>query len=263
MSSVLRALFRAVISLLHPRMLWLAIWPFLLAALFWGVVGWNFSGPVLAALHDAFFGLALIQWVEGSFRFFGLAWLLEVLVPLFYLVVLASLSVVTALFILGTLAMPIVIDHVAARHHPTLERRHGGNAWVSLANAAGGALIFLCGWLVTMPLWLFLPLAVLLPWFWWAWLMRRVFSYDALVQHASAEERVLLINQHGGELFVVGLAVAAMNFVPPLFFVAPIYGGLAFTHFCLEELERLRGVSEVPRLAARDAIGRMILERPA
>jgi hypothetical protein len=261
MSSVLRALFRALISFVHPRMLWLAIWPFLLAILFWSVVGWTFSGPALGALHDALFGLTLIRWVEGAFQWFGLASLLALLVPILYVGLLLSLAVATALLILGTLAMPLVVDHVAARHHPTLTRRYGGSVAGSLLNALVVIIIFIVGWVVTMPFWLILPLAFVLPWFWWAWLMSRVLPYDALAQHASSEERQIILSRHRRGLLLVGFAVAALNFVPPLFFVAPIYAGLTFTHYALDALERLRKTDPGPVVDARDAVGRMTFER--
>jgi hypothetical protein len=260
MTPLARAIFRALISMLHPRMLFLAVWPFLLSVLFWGIIGWLFKSAVLSALHELLFGLTLIQWVEGTFHWFGIGWLLEWLVPLVYLTLLLSLAVATALFIIGTLAMPIIVDHVAARHHPTLERRYGGGVWYSLANTLVAAVIFLLGWIITMPLWLFLPLAVLLPWCWWGWLSYRILSYDALAQHASQSERAQLVDLHRPRLLALGMVVAAFNFVPPLFFLAPIYGGLAFTHYTLEALERLRRPSEVARKSAADAIGHMTLE---
>ncbi len=248
-----------MVSLVHPRMLWLAVWPFLLSVCLWMVIGWALKSTVMPVLHDLLFSMTLVRWVEGAVHYFGLDALLMLLVPMLYVTLLLSLAVATALFIIGTLAMPIVIDHVAARHHPQLERRHGGGAVSSLANASVAVIGFLCGWIITMPLWLFVPLAFLLPWFWWGWLTRRVLSYDSLAIHADAQERAQLSQRYSRSYLLLGLGVAAMNFIPPLFFVAPIIGGLAFTHFSLEALESLRR-EQAPAVASS---GTVIEEIPA
>jgi len=41
------------------------------------------------------------------------------------------------------------------------------------------------------------------------------------------------------------LLLAPLYYVPLLNLVAPVLGGLAFTHFCLAELVRLRGKSVI------------------
>ena len=40
MNDILRALGRALVSLLHPRMLWLTAMPFIVSGLLWGAVIW-------------------------------------------------------------------------------------------------------------------------------------------------------------------------------------------------------------------------------
>ncbi|MGA2550505.1 MAG: EI24 domain-containing protein [Burkholderiaceae bacterium] len=241
MKLVATALFRAVLTQLHPRMLWLALWPFLLALLFWGAVGFWFRDEALSALHDVIFGLELTRWVEALFRFFGLEGLVLFLVPILYGFLLLALTIVTALLVIGIAMMPTVVGHVASRQYPGLVRLHGGSFFVSASNAVFSTVLFLLGWIITMPLWLILPLAVLLPWFWWAWLSMRILRYDSLAQHASAEERRILYHKHRIGYFAIGLATSALNFVPPLFFLAPIFSGIGFTHYSLLCLGELRG----------------------
>jgi hypothetical protein len=67
-----------------------------------------------------------------------------------------------------------------------------------------------------------------------------MFRYDALVVHASSEERNVLYARHGKSFFAIGAIVSLLNFVPPLFFLVPILGGLAFTHYGLHALGQLR-----------------------
>ena len=43
-----------------------------------------------------------------------------------------------------------------------------------------------------------------------------------------------------GELFLLGLALGLLYCVPGLNLLAPVLGGLAYMHLCLDELARLR-----------------------
>jgi CysZ protein len=67
-----------------------------------------------------------------------------------------------------------------------------------------------------------------------------VFRYDALAEHASESEIALLIGRHRAELFWLGVVVAAIGHVPLFGLFSPVYGGLAFIHFCLQRLQALR-----------------------
>ncbi len=146
----------------------------------------------------------------------------------------------TALIIIATVAMPTVVAYVGGRDYPTLATKRGGSYLGSLGNAVWVAIVFIVGFTLTLPLWLIAPLAFLVPLLWWGWATSRMFRYDALVVHASAEERATLFARHGKAFFALGTLVSLLNFVPPLFFIVPILGGLAFTHYGLHALERLR-----------------------
>jgi hypothetical protein len=245
MNDIARALGRALVSQFHPRMLWLAVWPFLVALLLWGVVGFALRhvavGWLELALNGSFFGAVLdrgLAWVglDG-----GVAFLASVI----YLGSLFALMVLTALLIIATVAMPTVVAHVSGRDYPALVRKQGGSYLGSVGNALWVGLVFIVGFVVTIPLWLIAPLALLVPLLWWGWATARMFRYDALVAHASNEERATLFARHGKAFFVIGTVVSLLNFVPPLFFLVPILGGLAFTHYGLHALERLRAERDV------------------
>lgn len=253
MADVLRALGRALFSQLHPRMLWLAIWPFLLAVALWGGLGWWFRQEALAGLQDVIGSLTLVGWIDAALAAIGIGGFRVFLVPLVYLGLLIPAIVVTALLIIAVVALPGVIAHVATRSYPDVlpDRSRGAAAgWaLSLFNTFWVTLVFVVGWIATMPLWLIAPLVVVLPLLWCAWLNARILRVDCLLEHASAAERALLIARHRRGFFMLGLCVSLLNFVPPMFFLAPVYSGLAFTHYSLQALRRLR--AEV----ARDAAG--------
>ena len=239
MNDIVRALGRALVSQLHPRMLWLAVWPFLVSLVLWGVTGYLFSDVAIdwirRVLGDSFVGGSL----DAGFSWVGYDGGLALVATVVYLGSVFTVMVLTALLIIATVAMPTVVGHVATRDYPTLAEKRGGTWFGSLGNALWVSVVFLVGFVLTIPLWLIAPLALLVPLLWWGWATARMFRYDALVVHASAEERTLLFARHGKSFLAIGTVVSLLNFVPPLFFLVPILGGLAFTHFGLQALEKL------------------------
>jgi hypothetical protein len=246
MNDIARALGRALVSQFHPRMLWLAVWPFLVSLVSWGVIGFVFSRPAIAWIEGLAAGSFIGGLVDAGFSWFGIDSGLGLLAAVIYVGFLFAMMVLSALLIIAVVAMPTVVEHVASRDYPTLERRNGGSYLGSVGNAVWVSVVFLIGFVLTIPLWLIAPLAVLVPLLWWGWATARMFRYDALVAHASRDERELLFARHGKAFFAIGTIVSLLNFVPPLFFLVPILGGLAFTHYGLRALERLR--------AERDAL---------
>jgi uncharacterized protein involved in cysteine biosynthesis len=100
--------------------------------------------------------------------------------------------------------------------------------------------VFALLWLVTLPLWLTGIGALALPPLISAHFNQRMFRYDALAEHASAEERKAVVRTAGGRLYLLGLVLALLYAVPVFNLVVPVLSGLAFTHLCLGELDRLR-----------------------
>lgn len=240
MNDIARALGRALVSQFHPRMLWLAVWPFLVALVLWGVLGMLFRGTAVDWLAGVLNASFLGSWIDTGFSWFGVGRGLEFVAGMIYVGSVFAVMVLTALLIIATVAMPAVVAHVGGRDYPTLERKSGGSYMASFVNALWVGVVFLIGFVCTIPLWVIAPLALLLPLLWWGWATARMFRYDALVAHASSEERATLFARHGRAFFAIGTIVSLLNFVPPLFFLVPILGGLAFTHYGLHALERLR-----------------------
>ena len=98
------------------------------------------------------------------------------------------------------------------------------------------ALLFL----LSLPLWIFPLFWPVLPILLFAYLNQRVFRYDALYEHATAWEMETLVRRHRRELFSLGVVVALFGLIPLLGLLAPVYGGLAFIHYCLARLAQLR-----------------------
>ena len=237
MSEIAKALIRAFASLLHPRMLLLMLWPLAIALALWLGLAYAFWSQAAAWLQLQFEQSAVIAWAVTVWPLTmiatHLAWILLVL--LFIPVVL-----ITAVLIIGIFSMPAMVSHVAQRDYPRLELRRGGTFAGSVWNSAAALawLIFLA--LLSLPLWVFPPLWPVLPIVLFAYLNQRVFSYDALAEHAAGWEIQTLIQRHRRDLFLLGVALALFGMIPLLGFFAPVYGGLAFIHYCLARLAQLR-----------------------
>jgi hypothetical protein len=247
--SVVGALVYGIANLLHPRMLWLMVWPMLVALVFWGAVAVAFWGRLAAALAALF-----QRWLEpaaGFVRFdFGDATVVAAYVVLFLLIV--PLVYLTALFILGVFGMQKMVDYVAQRSFPALERKRGGSlggsVWNGTATLGGIGLAFT----VSLPLWLLPPLWPLIPLAIFTWANQRLLRYDALAEHADREEMMRLFRERRGALLLLGLALALLAYVPLVGFIAPVAVGLAVIRYCLGALQEMR--------AARQAVARQAVD---
>jgi hypothetical protein len=237
MNEISKALLRAFASLLHPRMLLLMLWPVAVALVLWLGLAFAFWSQAAAWLQGQFQQSAVIDWAITVWPLTliatHLAWVLLVL--LFVPVVL-----ITAVLIIGVFAMPAMVRHVSERAYPQLERRQGGtfagSVWNSMMALVWLALLAL----LSLPLWFFPPLWPLLPIVLFGYLNQRVFRYDALAEHATAWEMKTLIRSDRGELFLLGIVLALVGLIPVIGFFAPVYGGLAFIHYCLARIAQMR-----------------------
>jgi hypothetical protein len=183
------------------------------------------------------------------------------------LIVALSLPVVVVVSVLlvGLLMTPAIVNLVAQRRFPQLQRRHGSgllsSVWVSLSST----LLALVLLIVSLPLWFVPPFVLVLPPLIWGWLTYRVMSHDALSEHADAAERDALVRAHRGPLLVIGVATGYLGAAPSLLWalnaltivLAPLliplsiwlytlvfaFSALWFVHYCLAQLEQLRGAA--------------------
>jgi hypothetical protein len=237
MNPVARSLLYAFANIFHPRMLWLMIWPMLIALAVWGTALWVAGAQVVAMLAGWMqewvqSGTFFIRWDVGGV----IALAAKVLVFLMFI----PLVWLTALLILSAFGMPAMVEHVASRRFPQLARRRGGgiagsiwNGVVALAGLIGLGLISIPFWLLP-PLWPLIPVAIM------GWLNQRVLRYDALAEHATGEEMQRLFRARRSSLYALGAILALLAYVPFVGFLAPVLFGLAFIHLLLGELQVLR-----------------------
>jgi Etoposide-induced protein 2.4 (EI24) len=253
---------RASASVLHPRMLWLTVLPFLVSALLWGTLLWFMWSGLVALVQAA---LAQFELSAPAFKVLTvLGWygLHMVVAPFLTITLLVPVIVVTVLLLIAGWTMPAVVRHLARRRYVHLEPLHGGSWYGGVAQALLATAVFLLLVLLSLPLWLVPPLFAVIPPLLWGWLTYRVMSYDALALHASPAERRTLLRRHRWPLLGIGVATGLLGSLPALIWVSSvamivlfplvalaaiwlyvvifIFSALWFGHFCLHALDQLR-----------------------
>lgn len=236
MTQALSALGNALRDLLLPRILAVVALPMVGALGVWVTLAWLFWDQWtnrMGRLAETAVG----RWLEGL----GAEWLLHAVLALGVIVLLVPAILITAMVITEIVAMPVIIAVVSGRHYPALEKRRGGTVAGSMLNAGAAIAVFALAWIATLPLWLFGIFAAVLPVLLSAYLTQRVLRYDALADHAGAEEYREVLARARMRLYFLGVLLALLYVVPVLNLLLPVLSGLAFAHLCLSELQDLRG----------------------
>jgi CysZ protein len=237
MNQVARSLVFALANLLHPRMLWLMLWPVLVALVLWGTVVFVFWAQLAAWLAGV-----IHQWLTTGW--FALQWEVQDLALIaakaMIVILLVPLVQLTALLILSSFGMPAMVAHVAERSYPGLEQRRGGSLagslWNGLVALAGMAILFV----LSTPLWFFPPLWPMIPLAIVGWVNQRVLRYDALAEHATAAEMRQVFTGRRGAMYLLGVVLALLAYVPFVGLLAPVLFGLSFIHYLLAALKTHR-----------------------
>jgi hypothetical protein len=262
MNGLFSSLGRALLGMLHPRMLWLTALPFLLAALGWGAGLWfGWEGWVSAA-HGWLSHWGWTASLNSLFAGIGFGHVQMVLAPLVVVAIAVPLIVLTVLLMIAAISMPAVIRHLGARQFADLEPRRGGTLLGSLLHSIVATCICVVLLVVTVPLWLVPPLFAVIPPLLWGWLTYRVMTYDALAWHASLDERRMIFRMHRMPLLAIGVMCGMLGAVPTLLWASSVlmivlfpfvaivsiwlyvcifvFSALWFAHYCLRALRQLR-----------------------
>lgn len=232
MAEVILALRRSLTTLARRRVWFYMLTPAIVAVL--AMVG--LSVLLLERLVELFVEQPPLDWIVA----WGALWFAKLLAGLSGWLLILSASYLLALLLAAIVVLPLLLDHLAASDYPDLARLGRDSFVASTWNSVAAALLFVAGWLLTLPLWLIPGAALVLPLFWMAWLNRRSFAFDALVAYATPDEWRELRRAQATPLLVLGLCMALLAHVPLLGLLAPSLAALAYIHFCLEALRRLR-----------------------
>ena len=232
MSEVMLALRRSLTTLGRGRVWLYMIVPALLALLI--MVGLAFFA--LDQLVALFVEQPPMSWITA----WGAIWLAHLLAALGGWLVILSATYLVAMVLTAVIVLPLLLNHLAEVDYPELARM-GADSFVAASwNSVWAAVLFIAGWLLTLPLWLIPGVGLVLPLFWMGWLNRRTFAYDALSAHANDAEWSELRRQRAMPLFGLGLLMAVLTYVPFVGMFAPSLAALAYIHYCLEALRQLR-----------------------
>jgi uncharacterized protein involved in cysteine biosynthesis len=235
LTEIFDAMRKALQDLFRPQVLVMVVAPILCATALWVLIGWYFWDQltqwVNGILTASRAGQWIAGWADGVLRFLGAIIALALLAP----AVLISAMVITEFF-----TMPGLVSFVAQRYYPELAREHGGTAAGSIANSVIAIVIFALLWLVTLPLWFTGIGALIVPVVNSAYLNQRIFRHDAASDHASRSELKAMNSGNRRKLFLLGLLLAPLLLVPFANVLVPALTGLAFTHYQLERLAKLR-----------------------
>jgi hypothetical protein len=262
MKPMFDSFWRAVAYCMHPRVIALSFLPLILMVVlsfglgyfFWeGAVAWVTAGLQSFELMQAFLG-----WLDRL----GMGGLRAVFGPLLLLVMATPVIVLLCLLLVAVFMTPAMVEMVGQRRFPAMERKHGGSMLVSVLWSLGSTLLAVVALVVSMPLWLIPPLVLVLPPLIWGWLTYRVFAFDALAVHASAEERKRILRERRGSLLIMGVASGYLGAAPSLLWasgamfiaMAPLlvpvaiwiytlvfaFASLWFAHYALSCLHALR-----------------------
>jgi len=262
MSKLFDSFWRAVAYCLHPRVIALSVLPLVIMVVLSLGLGYFFWDAALAAVRAGLEGYALLDTMVRWLESLGLGNLRVVLAPTILLFLSIPVIVIVALLFVAMLMTPAMVALVAERRFPLLERKRGGSLVASLFWSLSSTLLAAVALVVSIPLWLIPPLILILPPLIWGWLTYRVMSYDALVEHASAEERREIFRRHRSSLLGIGVLSGYLGAAPSLLWasgamfiaMAPLlvpvaiwlytlvfaFSSLWFAHYCLAALEQLR-----------------------
>ncbi|WP_299511749.1 EI24 domain-containing protein [uncultured Limnohabitans sp.] len=273
MKLLIDSFWRAGLYCLYPRVIGLSILPLvLIVALSWllGYFYWDLAVTWVRGWLDASTWLDVVwRWLEGV----GLPDLKTVVAPLLVIFSVTPLVVVASLLAVSFLMTPALTRMVAERRFAQLQRKNGGSLLLSLWWTFVSLVLALGALVLTLPMWLVPPLAMLLPAFIWGWLTYRVMAFDVLAEFASAQERDTLMARHRMSFLGMGVVTGLMGAAPSLVWASgalfaaafvilvPMaiwiytlvfaFSSLWFAHFGLAALQSLR--SE-PQHAAVDEV---------
>lgn len=262
------AFWRAAVYCLHPRVIALSLLPLLIAAglcvglayFFWE---WAVDA-VRGGLESWLLVGALLRWLASM----GADDYRAVIAPLLVIAMAVPVVLMLSMLLVSVLMTPAMVRLVAERRFAQLERRRGAGFMASVLWSLGCSVLALLLVVLSLPLWLVPPLVLVLPPLIWGWLSFKVFAFDALADHASAEERQRVMREHRGPLLAIGVISGYLGAAPSVIWafsalavvLAPLlvlvtvwlytlvfaFSSLWFTHYCLDALSTLRSAETPP-----------------
>ena len=219
-------------------------------------------------LDDSTLLASMLSWLAS----WGVLNVMDWLAPLMVVLLASPVLVVVSLLAVAFLMTPALVNMVAVRRFPSLERKQGGALLASISWSLASTVMALLALLFSVPLWLVPPLVLVLPPLIWGWLTYRVMAFDALAEHASKDERREVLRRHRVTLLGMGILTGYLGAAPSIVWASGVvfaaafvvllplaiwiytlvfaFSSLWFAHFCLQALAQLRAANSAVGAAA-------------
>ena len=243
--SVAAAFSKGIATQMRPSMLFAVLLPFVIAlitAVILLVFAW---GPLDNWLDNTAMHWGWFQSVSTRLSGWGFVTMSDWLTGVLTFVALLAVSGIAGLAAAAILVMPLALKVIGEGSYPDVQKK-GENATVtSLANTVKVSTIFVVGWLITLPLWLIPFAGIALSLFWGAYAFSHMTRLDAIVEHATLEERVYVLRHYSRGFWMIGLICAAIALIPFAGFVMPVFSILVCTHYGLMAVKAVRAQQPV------------------
>ena len=285
MRLLLDSFWRAVAYCFMPRVMLLSLMPLallLVLSLSWGYFYWESTQDWV---RDTLSSWLLLQSAMDWLQEHGAGHLQSVLVPIVVNFAITPVLVIITLLAVSWLMSPGLIKLVVDRRFGHLALKRGGSVWIGVFWTLVSTLAALLAMVITLPLWLVPPLMFVVPPLIWGWLSYRVMVFDALLNHASREERIAIGRKHRVWLLLIGVLTGYLGALPSVVWASgalfaaaflvlvPVavwiyalvfaFTALWFAHYSLAALEQHRAQNDgvvvgasvpVPALASEDEL---------
>jgi hypothetical protein len=272
----LDSFWRALAYCLMPRVMLLSLLPLVMLLAVTMSLGYFYWQPTQDWVRDMLASWQMLQSMMDWLQARGAGGLQSVMVQLVIIFAITPALVIASLLAVSLMMSPALVHLVVERRFQHLSRKQGGTMVSSLVWTLGSTLAAMLAMMISLPLWVVPPLMFVVPPLIWGWLSYRVMVYDALLAHASREERLTIGRRHRGWLLLMGVLTGYMGALPSMvwasgaFFAAAFvllvplaiwiyalvfaFTSLWFTHYSLAALESLRAESDFVVVGASEPL---------
>ncbi|THU05480.1 EI24 domain-containing protein [Lampropedia puyangensis] len=273
MQRIMESFWRALIDSFRPKIIALSLLPLGLIVVAALVLGYLYWTSAVVAVTDWMHASTIWSWFDARLATMGVSNITAIFAPLLVVLLVSPVLVITSLLLVTMLMTPAMAKQVAQKRFPGMQPQPGATFWRSLAWSASSTCLAFLALVVTLPLWLIPPLALILPPLIWGWLAYRVMSFDALVEYTTADERKLIVQEHRWPLLLIGVVCGFLSAAPSVVWASGVIFAFAFValvpiavwlftwvfaltslwyaHYCLSVVAERRG----PQVLVRDASG--------
>jgi hypothetical protein len=236
MNDIVVSIWKATQAQFNFKMLILVFAPFMFSVVCWSVITFIYWNDWHQSLILWINGSSPPQWLSQGVVSIATGYFISVMI----LFLLAPAVYLTTILITAFFSMPIIVEHVQIRDFPQITKRGNSNIVLSIVNTLIALSVLILGWLVSFPLWLLTPLSPLISILLTAYMIQRLFRFDALSLYATREELRIITQRSFYKFMMLGIIAGVMQFIPFINLFIATWVGLAFTYLALEELRQLR-----------------------